>query len=135
MVRRLIERYKLGSIVKLLGTRTGVEKAWLLDNAQFMVSTSREEGLGNVVLEAMSAGLPMLGSDIGPHRELIGELGWGLLFRSGDADDLAAKLRQMISMDRSAWSERARQQRSRFSLDSMIDGYLTACGAVCPAPG
>jgi L-malate glycosyltransferase len=128
-IRQRVERNGLQDIVVMLGMRTGVEKAWLLDNAQFMVSTSREEGLGNVVLEAMAAGLPMLGSDIGPHRELIGDLGWGLLFRSGDVDDLAAQMKRMVDADVAAWRRRAMAQRSRFSLSAMIDGYEAACRA------
>ena len=133
-VRELVSRYGLDSTVKLLGTRTGIEKAWLLDNAEFMVSTSREEGLGNVVLEAMAAGLPMLGSDIGPHRELIAELGWGLLFRSGDADDLATQMKRMLETDRGPWQQTASRQRGRFSLQSMVDGYESACLAAAGQP-
>lgn len=126
-VQQLIDQHKLGETVKLLGTRTGVEKAWLYDNAEFMVSTSREEGLGNVVLEAMSSGLPMLGSDIGPHRELIGQREWGMLFKSGDVDDLVRAFGEMIHADRSAWQERAIAERDAFTLDRMIDGYEASC--------
>ena len=126
-IRDLVRRYELGGIVKLLGPRVGLEKAWLLDNALFMVATSREEGLGNVTLEAMACGLPMLGSDIGPHRELIGDLQWGMLFRSGDAEDLAAKIMDMINGDRNTLAQRALQCRGQFTLDAMTHGYEQAC--------
>ena len=126
-VKRLIAKHDLDGIVKPIGTRTGIEKAWLYDNAEFMVSTSREEGLGNVVLEAMSSGLPMLGSDIGPHRELIGQRGWGMLFKSGDVDDLVRALGEMITTDRTEWKRIAIAEREAFTLDKMIDGYEASC--------
>jgi len=126
-VESLIKQYGLQDVVQCLGTRTGLEKAWLYDNAEFMVSSSREEGLGNVVLEAMASGLPMLGSDIGPHQELIGQRGWGMLFTSGDADDMARRLIEMIKTNRTAWQEESLRQREQFTLKAMIDGYETAC--------
>lgn len=133
-VRRLIDKLAVADIVKLLGTRVGLEKAWLLDNARFMVSTSREEGLGNVVLEAMASGLPMLASDIGPHQELIGAHHWGTLFRSGNLDDLCQKLRSTIDADPAPWSKRALATRTGFSLNAMIDGYERACQQVLSHP-
>lgn len=126
-VKALIQSHGLEDIVQCLGTRTGLEKAWLYDNARFMVSSSREEGLGNVVLEAMASGLPMLGSDIGPHRELIGQRGWGLLFRSGDAADMAAKLIDIMDADLDPWINRAMLERENFTLDAMVRGYEAAC--------
>ena len=126
-VRALIAELKLGGIVKLLGTRTGLEKAWLYDRAEFMVSTSREEGFGNVVIEAMASGLPMLASDIGPHRELIGAHGWGRLFACGDVDDLADKMRGMIEDDLSVLRDRALACRQGYTLEAMVAGYEKAC--------
>jgi glycosyltransferase involved in cell wall biosynthesis len=122
-VRRLIDELDVGHLVKMLGTRDGAEKAWLYGHASLMVSTSREEGFGNVVIEAMASGLPMLASDIAPHRELIGERGWGVLFRSGDVDDLTAKLGALLDADTAALRRAALDARDRFTLDAMIRGY------------
>ena len=128
-LQRQIEQFGLGDIVQLLGKRTGVEKAWLLRHARGFVTASREEGLPNVVLEAMAAGLPIIASDIGPHRELIEGRGWGRLFTTGDADDLAAKLRGLLDADPAPLRAAALKLREQYTLDRMIDGYEAALRA------
>lgn len=128
----LIESLGVGDIVRLLGRRTGVEKAWLYDNAAFLVSASQEEGMPTVVLEAMAGGLPILASDIDPHRELIEQRGWGRLFLRDDLDDLVRGLRLMIESDNQPLRQSALEHREDFSLTRMIDGYEAACRAVMP---
>lgn len=60
------------------------------------VSSSRSEAFSNTVLEAMACGCGVVGSGVGGTPELIGNDERGLLFRSGDAVDLAAKLTALI---------------------------------------
>lgn len=52
------------------GFLCGKELAELYTNASLFISTSLNEGFPLVVLEAMSYGLPMLLSNIQPHREV-----------------------------------------------------------------
>ena len=50
----------------------------------------------------MAAGLPMLASDIGPHRELIGDdpaTSWGRLFASEKLDACVTAWRSMLDAD------------------------------------
>lgn len=49
-----------------------------------------------VIHEAFAAGVPVVASDIGGMAELVEHEKSGLLFRAGDAGDLAAKLRSLI---------------------------------------
>jgi glycosyltransferase involved in cell wall biosynthesis len=60
---------------------------------------SRWENFPNVCLEAMSEGALVVGSDAGGMAEIIEHHRSGLLFRGGDAGDLAAKLREAIGDD------------------------------------
>jgi glycosyltransferase involved in cell wall biosynthesis len=126
-IRQRIEREQLGHIIHMLGTRTGLDKYWLLDHAALLVSSSREEGMPNVLLEAMASGLPALVSDIGPHRELLADRDWGRMFPDGDVEQLALKLRDMLESDLTPFREAALALREAYSLKRMVDRYETAC--------
>lgn len=122
-IQKHITERGVGDVVVMLGRRTGTQKAWLLRHAAALVTTSREEGMPNTVLEAMAAGLPVVASDIGPHRELIAGHGWGALFRAGDADDLAAELRGFLEADPEPMRIAALRLREQYTLERTIDGY------------
>ena len=81
--------------VMLLGPRYGAEKAWLLQNAAVFVQPSTLEGLPITVLEALALSQRTIVSDIPENVEAVtfaGERPYGLVFRTGDIDDLAHKL-------------------------------------------
>lgn len=71
----------------LLGERSDATR--LMQAADFLVLPSHNEGMSNVVLEAMAAGCPVIASAVGGTPELIDDGRTGLLFRSGDASELA----------------------------------------------
>lgn len=57
---------------------------------------SRAEGFGLVTIEYMMAGLPVIASDSGANPEVVKDGITGLLYRSGDVDDLSEKIIYMI---------------------------------------
>lgn len=61
--------------------------------------TTIEETFGLVLAEAMRAGVAVIGSDRGGVPEIIRDNENGLLFRSGDADDLYRQLARYASED------------------------------------
>ncbi|MDQ3000749.1 MAG: glycosyltransferase [Fibrobacterota bacterium] len=61
------------------------------------VLPSRTEAMGRVLLEAMACAKPRLGSDLEGIPTVIENGVDGLLFRAGDAEDLAVKLDQLMS--------------------------------------
>lgn len=69
----------------------------LIAAADIVVLPSSEEGLSNVVLEAMAAARPVLASAVGGNPELIEHGRTGLLFRSGDTPALAVGLRRLTA--------------------------------------
>lgn len=60
------------------------------------VSSSYSEAFSNSILEAMACGCCVVASKVGGTPELIADRERGLLFASGDADDLARKLTIVI---------------------------------------
>jgi glycosyltransferase involved in cell wall biosynthesis len=78
------------------------------------------------LLEAWSAGLPVIASAVGGIPDLITHGTNGLLFPSGDEDALVAGLAALLAApDRAqCMAEIARQEvRERYSLHRMADEY------------
>jgi len=72
----------------------GPRLATLFRNAALFVLPSDVEGLPIVLLEALGYGTPVLASDIGPNREVLG--GRGRTFAAGDVDDLQRRLSEAL---------------------------------------
>lgn len=71
-------------------------RPWL-QAADLFLSASRAEGLPNAVMEAAACGLPLLLSDIPPHRELLATMPeGGLLFAPDNPADAARLLPPML---------------------------------------
>lgn len=88
------------------------------------VSSSRSEAFSNTILEAMACGCAVVGSLVGGTPELTGEGERGLLFRSGDAKDLAAKLAALIddeTLRRKLGARAAQFARSSLSVEIAAD--------------
>lgn len=64
----------------------------VMHSLDVFVSCSYSEAFSNAILEAMACGCCVVASRVGGTPELTGDDTRGLLFQSGDADDLAAKL-------------------------------------------
>ena len=60
------------------------------------VLPSFSESLGLVTLEAMAAGIPCIGTDIGGINEIIKNKKNGLLFKKGDSGDLADQINYLL---------------------------------------
>jgi glycosyltransferase involved in cell wall biosynthesis len=69
---------------------------WIKGSSRYLkafdvfVSASRSEGFGLSLLEAHTAGLPVICSDIEPHKEVLGES--AVYFSVGDTESCATKL-------------------------------------------
>lgn len=120
-----IDSLAIGNAVKLLGLRRDLPR--LMEWADAFVLASRWEGLPNVVLEAMSAGLPTVATDVGGVADLIrhGETGW--LLSSPEAADLAGGMKELMSTNESDRMRVAhngqRFVRESFGLQAVTDKW------------
>jgi glycosyltransferase involved in cell wall biosynthesis len=78
--------------VEFIGPQSSEAVMGLIGAAAFLVVPSEcYENFPRVIVEAFAKGAPVLGSRIGSMEELIDDRRTGVLFRSGDAQDLANK--------------------------------------------
>lgn len=82
--------------VFLLGTVEDAELHEWYRTADALAFPSVKEGWGLVVLEAMSAELPVVTSDIAVLREYLTEHRTAVMTRAGDSGSLAAGMREMV---------------------------------------
>jgi glycosyltransferase involved in cell wall biosynthesis len=80
--------------VHFLGQRTDV--ADILRALDIFVFSSRRDSFGVAVVEAMLAGVPAVVSDIGALLEVTRDGEYASVFRTGDADDLARRLLELV---------------------------------------
>ena len=77
--------------------------------ADYFLSASLSEGLPNSVIEALSCGIPVCLSDIKPHQEILNfDRQAGVMFSTGNLDDLATKLDKLVKTQSELMSVAAR---------------------------
>lgn len=72
-LNRIVKKYRLDGKIKFLGSLSHNEVFKWLDNIDIYAQPSKTEGLPRAVIEAMSRGLPAIGSDAGGIPELLEE--------------------------------------------------------------
>lgn len=83
--------------IKFAGPYTHDEVWEVMSNLDVVVVPSIwYENSPNAILEAFAAGVPVVASDLGGMAELVHHGGNGLLFRPGDATDLAHQLQKLV---------------------------------------
>lgn len=102
----------------LNGPTSDIQREYV--NSSLLAFSSRFEGFGMVLVEAMACGLPVVSFDCpcGP-KDIVCDGEDGLLAETGNVDDLARKLLQLITDDnqRTAFARHAQQNAQRFSMD------------------
>lgn len=107
--------------VHFLGARSDI--ADVLHSLDIFVFSSLLEGAPVAVIEALTAGLACVVSDIGPLREVTNDGACGAIFRRGDAEDLAAQLVPLVQNPdaRADLATRARAwATAQFSIETHI---------------
>lgn len=122
------EKEKLAQII----TKNGLEKRIQLhpftreiqtyySSASVYVLSSRWEGFGLVMVEAMAHGLPVISSDLPSSKDILGN--FGLFFRNGDVLDLSKKLEEATHIDWQHKSQQAISIAQKFDLASIVQQW------------
>jgi glycosyltransferase involved in cell wall biosynthesis len=102
------------------------------DTADCYLLTSRHEAFGRVLVEAGRAGLPCIAPDSGGAPEVVTDGQNGLIFESGNVEDLARKIEEMAS-DASLYARLAENAatmaNTRFNLKSHLSQFRHAMEA------
>ena len=136
-----IERDRLEELARSLGLTRDVFLPGAVSNpyalmrrAQVLAVTSLFEGFGNVLVEALACGTPVVATDcpVGP-REILGEPLKAGLVPIGDAEALAAALERAIRVP--ADPAMLRQRAGLFSAAASVRAYEEVIRAVTVSRG
>ncbi len=95
-LKELTDSLGLKSRVFFLGNVSHADLPKYLWGSDVFCRPSLSEGLGNVFIEAMAAGLPILGTKVGGILDFLKEGETGLFCRVGDPRDIAEKIKRAL---------------------------------------
>lgn len=119
-----IKKYDLRKNIIFTGYLDDIEM--YLDDLEFIVNVSNEEGSSNSLLQGLAAGVPILASNIDTNREFVEHNKNGFLFKKGNVKDLIKYLEIFLeSKDTKTMRIKSKQIfNKRFNLKASIDGYF-----------
>jgi glycosyltransferase involved in cell wall biosynthesis len=122
-VEREAQTLGIGERVVFLGDRRDIPA--VLASMDVAVLTSDSEGLSNVILEAMAAGLPVVAYRVGGNAELVNEKR-GEIVSAADEKGFASAVERLLSAPslRSQLGHNARKfAADNFGLESVLARY------------
>ena len=121
-LEKFIKNNNIDDKVKLLGYQNNPWK--FLSKSNLFVLPSIWEGFGNVIVESMLIGIPVISSDCpsGP-REILNNGKSGKLFQVGDYNHLANIIEEIISSDNSELINYAKLRSKDFTIEKITQEY------------
>jgi len=120
-LKRLSETLGVSDRIEFLGYREDVQQ--LLAQSDLYVTPSRSEGMSNSILEAMAAGVPVVATDVGGNRELLGDT--GRIVPPEDPAALAAAITSAVKNPETTM-KLAKSARHRMESTYTLDHVVTA---------
>ena len=119
LYRKMIADYKLEGLITLHPFTNNIQEYYT--KAQVYVLSSRWEGFGLVLVEAMAHGLPIVSSDLPTSKEIMGD--FGMYFTNGNVNELAEQLHNAAEIEWDKKSEEAIQIAQRFNIQHIIEQW------------
>lgn len=123
MLKTSVESEKLQDYFMFLGFRD--DTAALYNAADIFVLSSRSEGLPMVILEAMTAELPIIATRVGGIPDAIGQV--ALLVDPQEPQKLATAMYDMMTdiSSRDLFVRKGKELvREKYSMEKMVDAYI-----------
>lgn len=118
--------HKLEANIKFFGDIPYDDIPQYLHQADVFVRPSRSEGMGNSFVEALAAGLPIIGTPVGGIVDIIENGKTGIFAKVDDPKDLAEKIKTLLKNEllSASIAENGRKMvEERFSWDKIANQY------------
>jgi UDP-glucose:(heptosyl)LPS alpha-1,3-glucosyltransferase len=129
--RALASRLGIGERIIWLGARPDPERWYAA--ADIVVLPSRYEPFGNVHLEALAAGLPVVASARAGGAEVIADGSNGAVVNPTDARGIASALERFRVRPAADVTETARRSAEPYTFAAQVDGFAQIYGRVTRA--
>ena len=122
-LKELVKELNIEENVNFLGYVSEIEKYSYYKSADVCVFPSIYEPFGIVLLEAMACGKPVVASNVGGIPFVVEEGKTGLLFESGNVEDLADKIMTILKNEelREKMGEAGRERAKEFTWDKIAE--------------
>jgi glycosyltransferase involved in cell wall biosynthesis len=121
LLEKLIDSLGLRDKVCLPGFVANIQP-WL-SHASVLVCPSQREGFGNVVVEALALGIPVVATQCPGPAEILEDGRYGCLVQLNKSDEMAQAIEEMLGLDIDR--EFLRQRGADFTVARCIDAYLS----------
>ncbi len=125
-VKNTILKFNMKDRVIMKGVLSLEEVYNEFKKASFYISTSIEEGMPNVFIEAMNYGLPIITSDAGGSKEIVLHNKTGFVVDVYDKEDFISKIKK-LSLDiglRKEMSDSSYERSKKFNLNIRINDFI-----------
>lgn len=116
LYRNMIAEYGLQDRITIHPFTNHIQSYY--SDAQVYVLSSRWEGFGLVLVEAMAHGLPVVSSDLPTSKEIMGD--FGIYYENGNIEELSLRLEEATHLDWSKKSKEALDIAKRFDINAII---------------
>lgn len=124
-LKRLATTLGIVSKVYFAGHQTDVLS--FMKSSDILVLPSEKEGMSNVLLEAISVGLPIVATDVGAVRKQVGDMGQQFLCKPFDPECLAVKIKRLATdhVLRKEYGQYLHERgKGLFSIETIAKQYI-----------
>jgi glycosyltransferase involved in cell wall biosynthesis len=121
-IQRQVKALGLGERIHFIGELAPDKVRGVMHACDLFMFPSLFEAMPMALLEAMSAGMPIIASDIPANRELLQDCG---ILLPPDPEQFAGAAARLLADHTTAagLGERANRRATQFTVDAMADGY------------